>query len=121
MNTLSKLERLYKQKQIEELFLNDSPSFIVFPLRIVYLPSNDLKVRASILISVSKRHFKHAVKRNKIKRQIREAYRLNKNILDFSEDNNHWLIAFIYLSNDLVNSSVIKGCVRKALYKIIEK
>lgn len=47
----------------------------------VYLPVEELEADASILISVSKRRFKRAVKRNRVKRQIREAYRVNKHEL----------------------------------------
>lgn len=63
------------------MFAGGSRSFSIFPLRVVWLPVEELDVQASILISVSKRRFKRAVKRNRIKRQIREAYRLNKQIL----------------------------------------
>lgn len=63
------------------MFAGGSRSFSIFPLRVIWLPVEELDVQASILISVSKRRFKRAVKRNRIKRQIREAYRLNKQIL----------------------------------------
>ena len=52
-----------------------SKSFSIFPIRVVYMPVEQGEVPASILISVSKRRFKRAVKRNRVKRQIREAYR----------------------------------------------
>ena len=58
-----------------------SRSCSLFPLRVVYLPVEELEADASILISVSKRRFKRAVKRNRVKRQIREAYRVNKHEL----------------------------------------
>ena len=78
---MRKPERLNKKKIIEKMFAGGSRSFSIFPLRVVWLPVEELDVQASILISVSKRRFKRAVKRNRIKRQIREAYRLNKQIL----------------------------------------
>lgn len=55
-----------------------SRSFSVFPLRAVYMSVDRQEVPASILISVPKKRFKRAVKRNRVKRQIREAYRKNK-------------------------------------------
>src|SRR3712207_7886162 len=58
-----------------------SKSFSIFPIRIVYMPLEEAKQPASILISVSKRKFKRAVRRNRVKRQIREAYRRNKHLL----------------------------------------
>ena len=79
-NTLHKVERLDKKKIIEKMFAGGSRSFSVFPLRVVYLPVEELEADASILISVSKRRFKRAVKRNRVKRQIREAYRGRKEV-----------------------------------------
>ena len=60
------------------MFAGGSRSFSVFPLRVVYLPVGELDAPVSILVSVSKRYFKRAVKRNRMKRRIREAYRVNK-------------------------------------------
>ena len=100
-NTLHKVERLDKKKIIEKMFAGGSRSFSVFPLRVVYLPVEELEADASILISVSKRRFKRAVKRNRVKRQIREAYRKNKSILleCLQGREQHLAIAFIYLSD----------------------
>ena len=122
-NTLHKVERLDKKKIIEKMFAGGSRSFSVFPLRVVYLPVEELEADASILISVSKRRFKRAVKRNRVKRQIREAYRVNKhellNIL--VERKCRLAIAFIYLSDQLVESSIIEDRMRVALVRITEK
>lgn len=122
-NTLHKVERQDKKKIIEKMFAGGSRSFSVFPLRVVYLPVEELEADASILISVSKRRFKRAVKRNRVKRQIREAYRVNKhellNIL--VERKCRLAIAFIYLSDQLVESSIIEDRMRIALVRITEK
>lgn len=122
-NTLHKVERLDKKKIIEKMFAGGSRSFSDFPLRVVYLPVEELEADASILISVSKRRFKRAVKRNRVKRQIREAYRVNKhellNIL--VERKCRLAIAFIYLSDQLVESSIIEDRMRIALVRITEK
>ena len=122
-NTLHKVERLDKKKIIEKMFAGGSRSFSVFPLRVGYLPVEELEADASILISVSKRRFKRAVKRNRVKRQIREAYRVNKhellNIL--VERKCRLAIAFIYLSDQLVESSIIEDRMRIALVRITEK
>lgn len=78
---------------------------------------------ASILISVSKRRFKRAVKRNRVKRQIREAYRKNKQpLLDLlQEKEKNLAIAFIYLSDELISSAVIEEKMKIALARICEK
>ena len=123
LNTLHKTERLDKKKVIDKMFSGGARSFSVFPLRVVYLPVEELEADASILISVSKRRFKRAVKRNRVKRQIREAYRVNKhellNIL--VERKCRLAIAFIYLSDQLVESSIIEDRMRIALVRITEK
>lgn len=81
--TLNKSERLDSKKLIERLFAGENKSFPAFPLRVVYMPltPEENVADASILISVPKKRFKHAVKRNRVKRQVREAYRHNKHIL----------------------------------------
>ena len=75
-----------------------SKSFSIFPIRVVYMPVEQGEVPATILISVSKRRFKRAVKRNRVKRQIREVYRKNKQpLLDGLQSRGQRLaIAFIY-------------------------
>ena len=122
-NTLHKVERLDKKKIIEKMFAGGSRSFSVFPLRVVYLPVEELEADASILISVSKRRFKRAVKRNRVKRQIRESYRINKHKLlnVLAERKCRLAIAFIYLSDQLVESSIIEDRMRIALARITEK
>lgn len=122
-NTLRKPERLNKKKVIEKMFAGGSRSFSVFPLRVVYLPVEASEASASILISVSKRRFRHAVKRNRVKRRIREAYRVNKHgLLRVLEERRcHLAIAFIYLSDQLVNFSLIEARIKTALARIAEK
>ena len=124
MNTLCKAERLYSKIVIEKMFAGGaSRSFSVFPLRVVYLPVGELDAPVSILVSVSKRYFKRAVKRNRMKRRIREAYRVNKqellNVL--AQKQIRLAVAFIYLSDDLVAFSVIEERMKTALARIAEK
>ena len=80
--TFKKKERLKSRKIIEQLF-RDGQSFGAYPLRLVFLkmeePKGDSPVQFTV--SVPKRNFKSAVARNRIKRKVREAWRLNK----------HWL------------------------------
>ena len=56
----------------------ESRSFTIFPLRVVFMAVEAQTVPLSMMVSVSKRHFKHAVQRNRVKRLVREAWRLNK-------------------------------------------
>ena len=121
--TLHKSERLNRKKIIDKMFAGGAHSFSVFPIRVVYLPVEELEEPASILVSVSKRRFKRAVKRNRVKRQRREAYRLHKQALwDVLVAKNQKIgIAFIYLSDELVNSSFLQERMGIALSRVIEK
>ena len=123
MNRLRKPERLNKKKIIEKMFAGGSRSFSIFPLRVVWLPVEEVDAPVSILVSVSKRRFKRAVKRNRIKRQIREAYRLNKQILlnPLGESSLRLAIAFIYLSDELADSTLMEEKMKTALARIAEK
>ena len=128
-NTLRKSERLDKKKVIEKMFAGGSRSFSVFPLRQWHIPGarnvpvEELEAPVSILVSVSKRRFKRAVKRNRVKRQIREAYRMNKHglLAVLTEKKCRLAVAFIYLSDQLVDSSVIEDRMKTALARIAEK
>ena len=124
-NTLKKAERLDRKKVIGKMFTGgkEAHSFTVFPLRVVYLMEPELKSQASILISVSKRYFKHAVERNRVKRQIREAYRLNKFPLVslLTDKGQQFAIAFIYLSDKLVSTAYLKESMKIALERLQEK
>lgn len=76
--SFKKIEKLKSQKLIEKLF-SEGKSIAVYPLRLVYLKTSfEDPVKFKVGVSVSKRNFKKAVDRNRIKRLMREAYRLNK-------------------------------------------
>ena len=90
-NGLTKTERLTSQLVIDKLFAGGNASMAAFPLRIVYMQMEKQEGSqqwdgvqqppVSILVSVPKKRFRHAVDRNRMKRLVREAYRLNKHIL----------------------------------------
>jgi ribonuclease P protein component len=76
--TFNKKEKLKSQKLIEQLFAQGQ-SVVAHPLRMVYIKAEfDEAIKIKAGVSVSKRHFKKAVDRNRIKRLMREAYRLQK-------------------------------------------
>lgn len=124
--TLKKTERLSSKKLIERLFAGGNSSFPAFPLRVVYMPlqADEGLSDVSILISVPKKRFKHAVKRNHVKRQVREAYRLNKHILteaiQTQETPCRMVIAFIWLDNKLHSTAEVELKVKKLLHHIAE-
>ncbi len=116
--TFPKQERLSWKRHIDLLFANGR-SFVAFPLRVIYLPVEEdaLSARASVLISVPKKKFKRAVKRNLIKRRMREAYRIHKQELFDALANNRqrMLVAFLYLDKEILPFSEIEKAMQKAL------
>ncbi|MDR0893048.1 MAG: ribonuclease P protein component [Mediterranea sp.] len=123
--TLRKAERLSSELLIGKMFEGGvSKSFSIFPMRVVYMPAGAGEEMPSILVSVSKRRFKRAVKRNRVKRQIREAYRKNKHLLSAplpGLQGERLAIAFIYLSDALLPSALIEEKMKVALQRITEK
>ena len=125
--TLDKSERLCSKKLIERLFGGGNKSFPAFPLRVVYMPlaPEENTADASILISVPKKRFKHAVKRNQVKRQVREAYRHNKHILldalKAQETRTSMILAFIWLDNKIHSTEEVAYKVKKLLMHIAEE
>lgn len=127
-NTLKKEERLHGRKAIEELFKKaGSRSMVIFPLRVVYalIPKmNDSDIKARMLVSVPKRCFKRAVKRNRVKRQVREAFRKNKHSLIEAMERlpeKDISIAFVWLDNSLHESDEVEKKIIKLLYRVEEK
>lgn len=124
--TLRKEERMASKRLIDKLFRGgDSHSLVSFPIRLVYLLDNrgdgDTTAQKQILISVPKRCFKRAVKRNRVKRQIREAYRRNKNYLPDLDEGRTLLMAFIWLDDQLHSSETVEKKVVKLLQRMSER
>lgn len=117
-----KSEKLVSRLAIEDLFSSGSKAFTAFPLRVVYKKVSAQDVPASVLVSVSKRHFHHAVDRNRAKRQIREAYRLNKSLLVNSliQRNEYVRLAWIWLSDEPQPTEKVRASVVKLLHLISE-
>lgn len=114
--TLPKSERLCSRKSLERLFSGERRSISVFPIRAVFIETDEPRIR--IMVSVSKRHFKQAVKRNRVKRQLREAYRLNKPILQGIHTGLD--IAFLWNISELLPTKAIMQKMQHLLYRIHE-
>lgn len=133
---LRKGERLCSKKLIDTLFgTGGSHAMTAFPLKAVYrLIDNKTETSVSkeaivesnvqVLVSVPKKHFKRAVKRNRVKRQVREAYRKHKSFVTLrvnEQTDKQLLIAFIWLSNELMDSVTIEQRVCNLLQRIGER
>ena len=99
MNSFSGKEKLKSKKLIEQMFA-EGHSVTAFPLRLVYLETSyDDNTAVKTGVSVSKRNFKTAVARNRIKRLLREAYRLNKRVY-FNNITTQYAFMILYIGND---------------------
>lgn len=122
--TLSKEERICSKKLINELFTGNGRSMTAFPLRAVFMKRTivDDQPRAAMLVSVPKRYFKHAVDRNRVKRQVREAFRRNKSIItqNLTDDHEAVAMAFVWLTNEKFPSSEVENRMVRLLTRISE-
>ena len=121
MNTFPKKEHLYGEKVIENLHTTGS-SFLVYPLRVVYLnvsqPDEQIPVR--VMIGVSKKKFKKAVDRNRAKRLMREAYRLNKSSLVsiIKKEEVKIYLSFQHIADEMLTFDEISTKMQKALDRL---
>ncbi|MEA4937314.1 MAG: ribonuclease P protein component [Paludibacter sp.] len=116
-----KKEKLCGEIRIGKLF-SEGKAFIVYPLRVVYLQSEErTNTPVKVLISVPKKKIRFAVQRNKIKRLIREAYRLNKSdfIVAINEKHISLHIAITYVADKETDFTLIQEKVRLILSKIL--
>lgn len=121
-----KNERISSTKEIERLF-SEGTAFLAFPLRVVYYwqekEVDTISPDIAILLSVSKKRFKSAVDRNRLKRLIKEAYRLNKHVLLSSPSlqNKQLRIAFMYIHQEKMSFQEVEKSLKKALELILQK
>lgn len=118
--TFKKGERLKSRKLIEQLFI-EGKRIKSNPVQMVYLPiehTSEFLFQAGF--SVGKKRFKKAVTRNRIKRLMREAYRLHKNILPELNDEMHTkkhVFMFMYVADKLITYQAIE----KSMIDLLEK
>ena len=120
-NTFRKEEKLKKKNLITELFASGK-SASVFPLKMVFLENDHespFKVKAGV--SVSKRNFKSAVDRNRIKRLMRESYRKNKHLIYNDDDTKKHILMFIYQAKREVSYEQMEEKMNELIQKFLHK
>jgi ribonuclease P protein component len=113
LNTFPKHSKLCGQLRIAQLY-KEGKRFVAWPLRVTWQPTED---ETQVLVWAPKSLFKRAVKRNRIRRLMREAYRLNQDLLG----EQHYLIAFNYMDKEEQTFATINKAVCKSLKKISEQ
>ena len=132
--SLPQSERINSKKQIDRLFRGGgSKAMTAAPLRMVYMAgtrqADHLSAKAhqpmaQMMVSVPKRYFKRAVKRNYVKRQVREAYRINKHILasHLAETGDKTVsLCFIWTSDRLLPTAEVMKRMANLLTRLVEK
>lgn len=114
-----KSERLSNQTKIQELF-STGDHFNAYPLKVIYLKyQQELPpLPNQMLVTVPKRNFRRAVDRNKLKRRVREAYRLNKHLILSPKEDCYLLIGYIYIGKEIDDYQVIEKKLKQSLLRL---
>ena len=115
MSTFPKTEKLCNYHRIQALF-KEGKSLKKYPLKLLYLPLDKEAVPTELLISVPKKKLKRAVDRNRIKRLLRESYRMEKHQLSSLEHS--YSLAFIYMSQELITYGQMRALVAGLLQQL---
>ena len=119
--SFTKSERLCSFREIQSLMKNGE-SFFHYPFKVVYekvVLTQEQQRPNAIIVSVPKRNFKRAVKRNLLKRRIRESYRLNKGILTAPQGCSINIL-FVYVAKDIKEYSYIETRLKEAMELVLQ-
>ena len=121
---LPKYERICKENDIQALF-EKGRGISVYPYRVIYLFRQDemRPITVRLLVSVSKKRFRHAIKRNRVKRLIRESWRRNKAALyEICERDNISLdVALVYTATVIHSYDEMNDKTKKTVNELINK
>lgn len=119
-STFKKEEKLKKKKLIGQLFAQGR-SLSAYPLKLIYLQTDhDSPYKIQAGVSVSKRNFKKAVDRNRIKRLLREVYRKNKYLIYESEHTKKHIFMFIYVGKKEESYAVLEEKMKQLINMFLQ-
>jgi ribonuclease P protein component len=121
--TFKKEERVTGSKRISALFAHGA-SFLAYPFKVVFYDYEcAVSGPVSVLVSIPKKRLRRATARNRMKRLVREAYRINKELIpsDLLPDNRRVDIAFIYIKDELSGYDKVERSICKSLREISSK
>ena len=122
---LPKSQRIYLKKAVQSLF-KEGKGFSLYPFRVVvhlYDSENQQDALPRMLVSVSKKRFHHAVKRNRVKRLVRESWRKNKTeLMKLCRSNNKTLdVALVYSATVILKYEEIERKMKKVVERLREQ
>lgn len=112
--SLGKKEKLKSKKTIDKLF-SKGKAVTVYPLRMVYLKNDDIgQIQNKVGVSVSKKNFKKAVERNRIKRLLRETFRHHKKD-SFNNTSDTFALMILYIGKHMPQYVSLEKSMKKLL------
>lgn len=117
--TFRKSERLCSKVLLDKLF-SEGKSTFSYPFKFFFLETGqpeDPDIR--VVFSVPKKIFKQAVKRNLLKRRMKEAYRLNKDQITEKTDGKKLIVMAIYTEKEILDYKTIESLLVKGFRKLI--
>ena len=124
MNTkLTKEERLHSKK-LANLLFTEGKSFFLYPFKVFFvIENNTMEKPVRLMVTISKRSFKKAVERNRIKRLVKECYRLHKNELSEHLKNHNKTLIFglVYVGETILSYQEVERKLILILQRLIEQ